>query len=101
MTVVEASPAPAVLLDFVDRQVRDLQDAGLEPRTILVGPEAYGALKDAVAARYNRHRADLEQYQWLTVVVDPFRGDRVCVIPAPRDVAAGVRTERLSPTTPT
>lgn len=96
MTVLEASPTAADILEFVDQQVRNLAEAGLEPRSILVGPEAYEALKDAVAERFGRERANLEQYQWLSVVVDPFRGAAVCVVPTPRDVAAGVRAERLS-----
>lgn len=100
MTVLEATPSAADVLDFIDQQVRDLTEAGLEPRTILVGPDAYEALKDAVADRFGRERANLEQYQWLGVVVDPFRGAAVCVVPTPRDVAAGVRVERLSPTSP-
>ena len=72
-----------------------MQEAGAEPAAILVGPEAYDALKTAVADRFGRERADLAQYQWLTVVVDPFRAGRVCVVPTPRDQAAGVRAERL------
>lgn len=95
MTVLDAAPDPADLLAVLDQQVRDLQDAGGEPHAILVGPDAYEALKTAVAERFGRERADLGQYQWLTVVVDPFRGGRVCVVPAPRDVSAGVRAERL------
>lgn len=97
MTVLEASPDAADILPFIDQQVRDLTEAGLEPRTILAGPEAYAALQDAVAARFGRERAVLEQYQWLGIVVDPFRGASVCVVPHPRDVVAGVRAERLDP----
>lgn len=94
MTILEATPTRDHILEFVDEQVRDLRDAGLEPRTILVGPEAYNALKDAVAARFNKIAPNLEQYQWLAIVVDPFRGAEVCVIPAPSEVEAGVRTEQ-------
>ena len=95
MTVTDAAPAAADLLPFIDRQVRDLADAGGEPTAIVLGPDAYEALKSAVAERFGRERADLGQYQWVPVVVDPFRADRVCVVPAPRDVTAGVRAERL------
>ncbi len=95
MTVTDASPAPADLLATLDQQVRELQEAGAEPHSILIGPEAYATLTEAVAERFGRERADLAQYQWLTVVVDPFRGGRVCVVPAPRDLAAGVRAERV------
>ena len=95
MTVVDSAPAAADLLPALDAQVRDLQEAGGEPAAILLGPDAYEALKTAVAERFGRERADLAQYQWVPVVVDPFRTDRVCVVPAPRDVAAGVRAERV------
>ena len=95
MTVLDVAPAPDALLATLDAHVRDLQEAGGEPTAILVGPEAYESLKTAVAERFGRQRADLAQYQWVPVVVDPFRGDRVCVVPAPRDVSAGVRAERV------
>ena len=94
MTVLDSTPDPADLLAARDQQVRDLQDAGGEAHAILVGPEAYETLKTAVAERFGRERADLGQYQWVPVVVDPFRGGRVCVVPPPRDVSAGVRAER-------
>lgn len=96
MTVLDAPATPKTILDFVDEQVRALQSDGAEPRTILVGPDAFEALQDAVAARFGRERARVEQYQWLSVVVDPFRGDRVCVVPTSRDLADGVRAERIS-----
>ena len=95
MTVLEDTPAADAILEFVDGQVRSLRESGLEPRSILVGPEAFEALKDAVAARFGRERANVEQYQWLGVVVDPFRGAAVCVVPTPREVAEGVRAERV------
>ena len=94
MTVLDVSPDPSDLLATLDRHVRDLAESGGEAHAILVGPEAYEALKTAVAERFGRERADLSQYQWVPVVVDPFRGARVCVVPPPRDVAAGVRAER-------
>lgn len=93
MTVLDF-PADADLLPTLDQQVRELQQAGGEPHAIVVGPEAYELLKTAVAERFGRERADLSQYQWVPVVVDPFRGDRACVVPAPREVSAGVRAER-------
>ena len=94
MTITDHA-GPADLLATIDRQVRDLQEAGAEPAAIVVGPDAYATLKAAVAERFGREPADLAQYQWLTVVLDPFRADRVCVVPPPRDQAGGVRAERL------
>ena len=95
MTVLDAD-APADLLAFIDGQVRDLAEAGGEVTAIVVGPGAYERLTAAVAERFGRERADLAQYQWVPVIVDPFRDGRVCVVPAPRDVAAGVRAERVA-----
>jgi hypothetical protein len=94
MLVLETTPAPDAVLDAVDEGVRALQDAGLEPRFILVGPEAYTALRKAVGARFGRGAGYFEQYQFLPIVVDPFRGGAVCVVPTPREVAGGVRAER-------
>lgn len=94
MLVLETTPTPGAVLDAVDEGVRALQDAGLEPRYVLVGPEAYAALCEAVAARFGRSAGFFEQYQFLPFVVDPFRGGAVCVVPAPREVAEGVSGER-------
>ncbi|MEM0961376.1 MAG: family 4C encapsulin nanocompartment shell protein, partial [Bacteroidota bacterium] len=95
MTILDSSPTADRLLESIDQSVRDIQSAGGEPTALIVGPAAYETLKTAVADRFGRERAELSQYQWLPVVVDPFRENRVCVVPAPRDVAAGVRLERL------
>lgn len=95
MTITDQSPDAPDLLATIDQQVRDLQEAGAEPSAILIGPDAYAVLRQAVAAQFGREAADLAQYQWLPVVLDPFRADRVCVVPPPRDQAGGVRAERL------
>ena len=95
MTITDQAPDPADLLATIDRQVRDLQEAGAEPAAIVIGPDAYATLKTAVAEQFGREPADLAQYQWLPVVLDPFRADRVCVVPPPRDQTDGVRAERV------
>ncbi len=95
MTITDQAPDAPDVLATIDQQVRDLQEAGAEPASILIGPQAYAVLCDAVAAQFGREPADLAQYQWLPVVLDPFRGGRVCVVPPPRDQAGGVRAERL------
>ncbi|MGB3542542.1 family 4C encapsulin nanocompartment shell protein [Rubrivirga sp.] len=94
MTVLDETN-PANLLSTIDQQLQSLRDEGAEPSAILVGPESYAALKMAVAERFGREPADLEQYQWLTVVLDPFRDNRVCVVPTNRESTAGVRAERV------
>ena len=94
MLVIETTPAPDAILDVVDDGVRALQDAGLEPRFILVGPEAYRHLRKAIGSRFGRGAGYFEQYQFLTIVVDPLRGGAICVVPAPREVAEGVQAAR-------
>jgi hypothetical protein len=95
MTVTETTATADGVLPFIDESVRALQQEGLEPRTILVGPEAYELLRHAIARQFNRTPGLFETYQYLDVVLDPFRGDAVCVVPAPRSLVDGARTVRL------
>ncbi|GAB5535351.1 MAG: hypothetical protein Rubg2KO_16000 [Rubricoccaceae bacterium] len=96
MTVLETTPTPDEILPAIDASVRALQESGLEPRFVVVGTDAYTALCTAIATQFGREPGHFEQYQWLTIVVDPFRAGEVAVLPVPRDVAGGVRAERLS-----
>lgn len=95
MTVTETTATPDDVLAFIDESVRALQHAGLEPRTILVGPEAYEMLRHAIARQFNRTPGLFETYQYLDVVLDPFRGAAVSVVPAPRELVDGVRPVRV------
>jgi len=95
MTVSQTTapdPDDDAILAFIEESVRALQADGHEPRSIVVGPRAYDALRHAMARRYGRSPGAFEQFQWLTIVVDPFRDAEVCVLPPPAAVAAGVRT---------
>ncbi len=95
MTVTETTATADGVLAFVDESVRALQHEGLEPRTVLVGPDAYGLLCAAIARQFGRTPGRFETYQYLTIVLDPFRGATVCVLPAPGDLADGVRGVRV------
>ncbi|MEM1041475.1 MAG: family 4C encapsulin nanocompartment shell protein [Bacteroidota bacterium] len=95
MTVTETTATPDTVLASIDEGLRALQHEGLEPRTVLVGPAAYGMLCDAIARQFNRTPGRFETYQYLTIVLDPFRADTVCVLPAPGDLADGVRGVRV------
>ena len=75
----------ATVLDRADEAMRRLQEAGLEPRFLVAGPAAYEHLRHAMAERFGRSAGYFEQYGWLTIVVDPQRGDRLTVLPAPRE----------------
>lgn len=92
MLLLESAPDSDAILPFIGESAGALRDAGLEPRTILVGPLAYERLREAVAAQFGRENQHVEQVQWLTVVVDPGRHDRVCVVPPPRE-SDGLRLE--------
>lgn len=92
MTIPQTNATPDGILDFIDESVRALQQDDLEPRTILVGPEAYEHLRHAIGRRFNRAPGRFETYQYLDVVLDPFRGAEICVLPAPGALIDGVRT---------
>lgn len=85
MLLLEAAPEADALLAFVDEATRAIRESGGEPRYIVAGPKAYARLREAVAERFGRENQHVEQVQWLTVVVDPSRGDRICVLPPPRE----------------
>lgn len=95
MTITETTATADDVLTFIDEQVRHLQQEGLEPRTILVGPAAYEVLRHAIGRRFNRQPGTFETYQYLDIVLDPFRDDTVCVLPAPAALREGVRTMRV------
>lgn len=92
MTITQTTATLDGILPFIDESVRAFQQDGLEPRTILVGPVAYEHLRHAIGRQFNRAPGLFETYQYLDVVLDPFRGDEVCVVPAPGTLADGVRT---------
>ncbi len=95
MTVTETIATPDGVLAFIDESIRAFQHEGVEPRTVLVGPASYAMLCEAIARRFNRTPGRFETYQYLTIVLDPFRTDTVCVLPAPGDLADGVRGVRV------
>ena len=97
MTVLEYAPADHEILDFVNQSIRQLQEAGQEARYIVVGPQAYRQLRKAIGTAFQRGAGMFETYQFIPIVVDPFRETAVCVVPAPEAVAAGVSAHRLPP----
>ena len=93
MLVTQFKANPDTLLDRIEYGVRALQADGLEPKYLLVGKDAYEVLRAQISARFNRPEGWFETYQFLPIVVDPLRTDEVCVLPAPREIAAGVQVD--------
>lgn len=83
MTILEHTPTADDLLDFLDQSIRQLAETDAEARYILMGPAAYDLFRKTLAASLRRGKGDFETYNYLPVVVDPFREASVCVVPAP------------------
>lgn len=95
MTVIEHRPEKHEILDFINDSIRQLQETGAEARYVVMGPSAYDAFRHAMAERFHRKPKQFETYNHVPVVVDPFRADAVCVLPAPAECARGVETYRM------
>lgn len=95
MTILEDTPAPDRILDFINDQVQQLRLDGAEAKYILVGTSAYETLRSAMADRFGRSAGQFETYNYIPIVLDPARDDSVCVLPAPTECAKGVRLEQL------
>lgn len=95
MTILEHAPTRDDLLTFIDDSIRHLREAGSEARFIVLGPAAYHLLRKAVGERFRRGAGSFETYQYLPIVVDPFRSDTVCVLPAPSACAEEAAPYRL------
>ncbi len=83
MTILEASPRSGEILEFVDQSIAALAESDAAVGFIMVGPDAYEALCQEIAVRNVRGRGVFETYNHIPIAVDPFRGDRVCVLPKP------------------
>lgn len=90
MTVIEYAPDTDEILDFIDGSIRTLQEAGVEPKYIVVGRAAYARMREAMGARFRRAAGVFETYQFFPIVLDPLRDDTVLVLPAPAECAKGI-----------
>ncbi len=95
MTIIEYAPSREEILDFVNDSIRQLRDTDVEARYIVVGVEAFETMRKAMGKRFRRGAGQFETYQYLPIVLDPFRTDTVCVLPAPSECAKGVQTFRM------
>ncbi|MBO6577126.1 MAG: hypothetical protein JJ896_14840 [Rhodothermales bacterium] len=91
MIILQHHPPQDEILDFIDQCMQQLAEAGSEARYVVMGPDAFAVFRQAVAARLSRKPKDFGTYNYLPVVVDPFRGDAVCVLPEPREMKGGVQ----------
>ena len=95
MTLIEYAPAKDEILDFINDGIRQLQDAAVEPKYILLGTVAYERMRLAMGERFNREAGSFETYQFFPIVVDPLRTDTVCVLPAPSFCAEEATIHRV------
>ncbi|MFO7314272.1 family 4C encapsulin nanocompartment shell protein [Rhodothermus marinus] len=95
MTVLEYTPGDDEMLPFIHDSLRQLQEAGHEARYILVGRTAYRRLCKAIGRQFRRGAGRFETYQHIPIVVDPFRDEEVCVVPAPAVCAEEVHGYRM------
>lgn len=95
MTILEDTPGPDEILDFINGQVQQLRLDGAEAKYIVVGPASYRMLRKAIGARFGRGAGTFETYNYIPIVLDPARDESVCVLPSPEECAKGVRHEQL------
>lgn len=95
MTILEYAPDRDEILSFIHDSIRQLTEAGAEAKYIVVGPAAYEHLRKAIGEAFQRGAGRFETYQHLPIVLDPFRDDTVCVLPAPAECAKGVQPYRV------
>lgn len=95
MTILEYSPDEDEILDFINDRIRELKDSDEEAKYILAGPEAYSRLRRAMSSRFKRSEGTFETYNYIPIVVDPSRKDRLCVLPAPAVCADAARLYRM------
>ncbi|NBC16298.1 MAG: hypothetical protein GVY18_03155 [Bacteroidetes bacterium] len=95
MTILEYAPGRDEILEFINDGIRQLKEAGVEAKYIVVGREAYTTLRKAMGERFQRGAGAFETYQYVPIVLDPFRTDTVCVLPAPTECEKGVHPYRM------
>ncbi|MCB0719841.1 MAG: hypothetical protein KDD65_15450 [Bacteroidetes bacterium] len=91
MVIVEYRPNKEEIIDFIDQSIASLSEAGIPAHSILLGPASYSVLQEALARALHRDEGTFQTYNYLPLVVDPIREDRICVLPSPAECAAGVQ----------
>lgn len=96
MTLIEYAPEETEILDFINSSIKQLQEADVEPKYILLGVDAYQRMRKAMGDRFNRKAGTFETYQFFPIIVDPLRKDTVCVLPAPAICAEEAQIQRVA-----
>jgi hypothetical protein len=101
MTIIEYAPEPGAapgktVLDLLDLALEQCASGQTEAKYIVVGTETYGLLREAMGERFGRGAGEFETYQYLPIVLDPFRERALCVLPAPAALADGAQTIRAA-----
>jgi len=91
MVIVEYRPDKKEIIAFIDRSIASLSEAGTPAHCILLGPQSYRTLQEALASALRRDEGTFQTYNYLPLVVDPVRESRICVLPSPAECAAGVQ----------
>ncbi|NND71743.1 MAG: hypothetical protein HKN43_09195 [Rhodothermales bacterium] len=95
MVIVSYTPTADNILDCVEDAIRSLTESGLSPSYIICGMGSYNLLCDAIAARLKHGRKNVESFNHIPVLIDPFRTNEICVVPSPHDILGGVETVRV------
>ena len=95
MTILQHSPKEDDILDFLDQSIRQISESGSEARFVIMGPAAYSTFRTAMARNLKRSAGKFETYQYVNVLVDPFRDAEVCVVPSAADAADGLQPFEL------
>ena len=97
MTILQYTPSQDEILDFIDQGIQQLVASDSEARYVVMGPDAFAHFRQAVAAKLSRKPKDFGTYNYISVIVDPFRDGEICVLPEPREIAGGVETFTVPP----
>jgi hypothetical protein len=79
------------VLAIVDQAIQQLSQDEVEAAFIVVGTDAHRMLRKAIGERFQRGAGNFDTYQYIPIVLDPFRTREVCVVPAASSMADGVR----------
>lgn len=84
------------VLHVVDQAIQQLAADDVEAAFIIVGTDAHRMLRKAIGERFQRGAGNFDTYQYIPIVLDPFRTSELCVVPAASAMSDGVRGYSIS-----